>query len=361
MSTAAQHLRALATERFPTLTPAEERLLDWVADGEEAHYESPTNADHALRWTDTWGPERTIHAELLRWLCVDRNAIRHVDPKGLSIHGARIDGTLDLRMVTMPFPIFLVRCALRQPMRLEFAEVRVLGIIGSTTQAIHGTGMVVHGNLQLRDGFDARSGVDLFNATIGGDLDCEGGTFYRARGIALQADGAKIGGAVLLRNRFQAEGGVRLVGATIGSDLSCSGGTFHYPGGVALDASGAKIGGTVFLTQGFQAEGGVYLMGTSIGGHLGCEGGAFHHAGGIALSASGVKIGGALLLRNRFQVEGLVHLDNARIQEDLDCRGASFSGTALNGLVGEAMTVGRVSGSRRAKTYGKLDCFTLNH
>ena len=165
MSTAAQRLQALATMRFPTLTPAEELILRQVATGEEAQYENPNDAENDLRQADTWGPERTIHAEVLRWLCVDRGAIRHIDPKGLSIHGARVDGELDLRMITIPFPLFLVRCALREPVNLEFAEVRMLGIIGSTSQAIYGNGVVVHGDLRLRDGFDAQGEVNLIGAS----------------------------------------------------------------------------------------------------------------------------------------------------------------------------------------------------
>jgi hypothetical protein len=106
MNTAPQRLRALVTKRFPTLTPAEEHLLSCVTDGQEAHYESTNNDENDPRQGDTWGPERTIHAEVLRWLCIDYAAIRYVDPKGLLIHGARIDGTINLSMITIPFPLF---------------------------------------------------------------------------------------------------------------------------------------------------------------------------------------------------------------------------------------------------------------
>jgi hypothetical protein len=68
-------------------------------------------------------------------------------------------------MVTIPFPLFLVRCALREPVNLEFAKVRMLGIIGSTSQAIYGNGVVVHEDLRLRDGFDAQGEVNLIGAS----------------------------------------------------------------------------------------------------------------------------------------------------------------------------------------------------
>jgi hypothetical protein len=58
-----------------------------------------------------------------------------------------------------------VRCALREPVNLEFAKVRMLGIIGSTSQAIYGNGVVVYGDLRLRDGFDAQGEVNLIGAS----------------------------------------------------------------------------------------------------------------------------------------------------------------------------------------------------
>jgi hypothetical protein len=309
MSTAAQHLRALATERFPTLTPAEERLLGRVADGKEAHYETTIDGEKDLQQANTWGTDRIIHAEVLRWLCVDRDAIRHIDPQGISIHGARIDGSLDLSMVTIPFPLFLVRCAIRE-VNLAFAEVRLLGIEGSISESIHGDGMVVHGDLWLRHGFRAKGGVRLVNTTITGDLNCSGGQFRNEGGTALDAAGAKIGGSIILRQwkdaekdrlGFHAEGEVRLAGATIAGDLDCSGGTFHQAGGTALHADSAKIDGNVFLRQGFQAEGFVRFPGAHIQGHL-------------------------------------------------DCQGASFTGDAPNGLEGEAMVVGRALDWREVTT-----------
>jgi hypothetical protein len=350
MSTAAQRLRALATERFPTLTPAEERLMDCAADGKEADYKSPNDDENDLRQADTWGPERTIHAEVLRWLCVDRDAIRHIDPKGLSIHGARIDGELDLRMVTISFPLFLVRCAIRAPVNLAFAEVRLVGIEGSIGESIHGDGMVVHGDLWLRDGFLAKGGVRLVNVTIAGTLDCTGGRFLNEGGIALGASGAKIDGSMLLRQGFHAEGQVDLFGATIAGNLDCSGGTFHNEGGTALAGGGAKIDGSVFLSEGFQAQGEIDLAGATIAGHVGCDGGTFRNEGRTALGASGAKIGGSIFLRQGFHAEGFVHLDGTQIQGYLDCNSASFSGAAPNGLSGEAMTVGRLLDWRQVTT-----------
>src|ERR1700683_3703836 len=89
-------LVAMAQAEFPNLTEAERALLVFVdlknrAPGDFAHgglganSTDPTNDPaHA----DQWGPEREIRADLIRWLCVDPDASRMVEPAGLRILGS---------------------------------------------------------------------------------------------------------------------------------------------------------------------------------------------------------------------------------------------------------------------------------
>jgi hypothetical protein len=56
----------------------------------------------------------------------------------------------------------------------------------------------------------------------------------------------KINGNVLLHDRFQAKGGVRLTNARIGGLVECIGGSFEKPGDDA-----------VLLTEGAEIRGGV--------------------------------------------------------------------------------------------------------
>jgi hypothetical protein len=44
-----------------------------------------------------WGGDREIAADLIRWLCVDRNARVQIDPRGLQIQAAKIADNFDLR------------------------------------------------------------------------------------------------------------------------------------------------------------------------------------------------------------------------------------------------------------------------
>jgi hypothetical protein len=260
MSTAAWRLRTLATKRFSTLTAAEERLLDSVADGEEADYESPTNAKNDLRYADTWGPERTIRAEVLRWLCADPEASRQINPRGILIHAATIEGRLNLAYTTISVPLSLRHCAVKAGVNLVYADTRTLifeGSIlgGSGRAALNVTRAHVRGDVFLTDGFHAKGEVQLVGASIDGGLSCAKGTFHPPKGIALDAEGAHIGKGVLLGEGFHADGEVRLVGASIGYSLICTEGVFHNPTGVALDATRIEVSGDVDLRGWFRVEG----------------------------------------------------------------------------------------------------------
>jgi hypothetical protein len=57
---------------------------------------------------DTWPESRQVSAVLIRWLCTNPDAIKLVDPQGVLIVGAKVDDQLDLRDVTVPFPLKIV-------------------------------------------------------------------------------------------------------------------------------------------------------------------------------------------------------------------------------------------------------------
>jgi hypothetical protein len=97
----------LARSKFANLSPAELALLRFVASnrpavggfaavGQSSDPADPTNDPaHA----DEWSKVREVRADLVRWLCVDPEAIRRIDPQGLRVLGAKIVGTLNLSTV----------------------------------------------------------------------------------------------------------------------------------------------------------------------------------------------------------------------------------------------------------------------
>ena len=318
-------LEEMARKKFSFLSEAEIGVLEAAPDGTVADCrglggdEDLQNVDGTPRPPgEQWPETRNVRADLIRWLCVDREAREQVDPRGIQIRGARITEPLDLSFTKVLFPLGMFGCRLDQPLNLQWAKMPVLSLEGGWTGQIFADGLNVEGGLFLRNGFHAEGEVRLVGAAIGGDLNAEGGTFKNSNGYALNADGIKVTGRVFLRNGFSAEGEVRLLGATIGSDLDATGGRFKNSNGYALNADGIKVTGRVFLRNGFSAEGEVRLLGATIGGDLDAAGGRLKNSNGDALSADGIKVHGGVLLRDEFVAEGTVRLLGAEITGQLE-------------------------------------------
>ena len=90
-------LEDLARLKFtdPPLSVAEEKVVRNAPDGKDADCRDLGGGDEPEK-ADTWPASRNVRADLIRCLCVDREAREQVDPKGVRIQGARIKGRLDL-------------------------------------------------------------------------------------------------------------------------------------------------------------------------------------------------------------------------------------------------------------------------
>ena len=331
-----EELMRLAQARFPDLREAEMRILRAAPAGEEA-WCGPSQKDfdplNDPAKASTWGSERSIRAGLIRWLCIDREARGYVDPRGLQIHGARIEGPLDLSFVRVPFPLALQNCSFREEIRLRFLRIPTISFNGSWVRSINAECAKVKGTVALANGFCSDGEIQLAGVRIGNNLDCVAGRFRNFPGKALRADRVRVRGSVFFRNAFSAEGEVRLFGAEIGGNLECNDGTFLNATGNALSADRANVQGSVFLRDGFSAEGEVRLVGMQIGGNLECNGGKFKKGPSLALNADRIAVRGNLLLHSGFSADGEVHLVGAQIGNNLTCDAGVFKnpgGTALN-------------------------------
>jgi hypothetical protein len=131
------------------LTPAERRLLARVADGEEADFSAPDEGQNDPTQGAAWGPERTIRAAFLHWLCTDAQAAACVPPKGIRIRGARIEGPLDFEGATLLHRLSLIRCAIPEGILLTDARARRIDLSGSYIRGLHADGLAVEGDLVL--------------------------------------------------------------------------------------------------------------------------------------------------------------------------------------------------------------------
>jgi len=131
-------------------------------------------------------------------------------------------------------------------------------------RAILATGLTVHATVRLDAGFHVRGILELINAKIEGDFNCNGGIFDFPGEETLYADGITISGAFFLEEA-RINGLLRLVQATIGQGLFANKTAFDLTGRfrdrlgaqsvsaeeLGLDvcgvyASAAKIGGPFY-------------------------------------------------------------------------------------------------------------------
>ncbi len=244
----AYDLMAAARAKFGELSAAEEKLLRCAESGDIAYCgPSETDDDPANdpAKADGWGKERTIRARLIRWLCIDAEASKHVDPRGIQVHAARIgelpdENDLDLSGGSIPFRLAFWFCNFRVPLGLTDARIVGLNLAGTRIPGLLADRVAVSGSVFLRNGFHIEGEVSLLRARIGGDLNCSAGTFLNRGGCALSADGIKVASAVFLRHRFKVEGEVRLVGAEIGGQLDCGGAQFGDTSRVDLENATVK-------------------------------------------------------------------------------------------------------------------------
>jgi hypothetical protein len=320
------------------LTPAERRLLERVADGEEADFSAPDEGQNDPAQGAAWGPERTIRAAFLHWLCTDAQAAACVPPKGIRIRGARIEGPLDFEGATLLHRLSLIRCAIPEGILLTDARARRIDLSGSYIRGLHADGLAVEGDLVL-SGLICAGAVRLLGARIRGVLSCTGARLENPNGNALNADGMTVEGDVFLDEGFHATGAVRLLGARIRGVLSCRGARLENPNGNALNADGMTVEGDVFLDEGFHATGAVRLLGAHIRGNLECTGARLENPNGDALSADGMTVEESVFLDEGFHATGAVRLLGARIQGQLSCTGARLENPSGDALSADGMTV----------------------
>lgn len=341
-----ENLRQLASRKFhsPSLTGAEEKLLSAAVIGEIAwlgpskdKFDKTNDPAHAATWQD-----RTIRADLIRWLCIDSEAGKYLSPTGVGLGGACVDGTLDLSRVLIRYPLALTSCSISGGLLLTMAETRSLNLECSHIGPINAREVVIGGAMLLRFS-RVIGGVDLIDASLRSYLTCSGARFANPGRAALDANSATFGGGVYLnswgnRGPFRAYGEVVLLNAQIGGPLDCNGGYFLHRRHVSIRASSTTIKGGVSLGFGFRANGRVELTGADIGGEFNCTAGYILASAKkvqprlVALSMDRVKIGGAALFsasnettRVRVScIRGKTSLVGARIGGALTCLGTRF-------------------------------------
>ena len=240
-------LEGMAREKFGQLSRAEivlvrsapTREFDWAGASDD-----PDDPSNDPQHAGSWGPERTIRAPLLIWLCSDPAASRLVHPSGAGIKGARIVGPLDLSYQTVPFPLTLVRCVIADGIDVSYGRLRGLDLRASVTGPITGIMATIQGDVTLTFG---SYGQVLFNrASIDGSLDFSAAQVESDDPPAVSAVEAVIGSDAVFHQGFSTNGLVDFRLARVGRALSFNHARFFGSQDNGLNAERAFIQGTIY-------------------------------------------------------------------------------------------------------------------
>ncbi|WP_186400975.1 hypothetical protein [Stappia sp. P2PMeth1] len=287
---------------------AEEQLLAECRSGEPVVLGDGTRPDYA-------SPERTIRADLLRYLILGGCEAFRTHERGVQVKGAWIDGNLDLAFATARGATVLRNCGFPDGIEADQAALQRLDLEGSRLKGLSANGCQVTGDVWL-DGVETSASVLLAGATIGGQLACEGAKLVGGDGKALNAQGSRITSDVFLSG-LTSKGEVSFSGARIGGQLGCDVATLDGGGGMALNAQGAQIADDVFL-NGLTSKGEVSFCGARIGGQLSCEGAKLVGRGGKALNAQRLRVERGFFWRGVGSVTGAVDLVSAHVSDLVD-------------------------------------------
>lgn len=294
-----------AAERlFGSITEAEKRMLraedsNLAICGPDVNDSNPANNPES---GELWGEERTIRADVIRWLCRNAGALGRRASNGINVYGAKTVGVLDLSYEDVHLPLVFRRCYFNDEIWLKNAKILSLNLTGCRTRRILADGLQTAYHIFFGNGFHAKGEVLFRDASIGGSFNAVGATFeYEPSEMSsanpsnsLGCDRIKINGSMLLR-RSSFKGEVGLAGAFIGSNLEFDGSTLENP---------------------FAAQ----------------DGSKF------AIRADRITVNGSVFMRHQFSSKGSVRLINAKIGT-LDCTSATIEGDGKNGFNAEVAAI----------------------
>lgn len=299
------------------LTPVERRVWDAFPFGTGIDFREVADEDPADG--PSWGPERTVRAEVLRALLIGGPA-HDGEIGGLNLTGARITGQLDLTYGTVRHAVRLRSCHFEQTPRLYGAEMRALALSDSVLPGLTAGNLRVDGVLRLSC-CRVSGPVQLKGATVSGAVFLNGARLGdpdapvtpgadAPEEAVLQLNHAVIGTDVWAVG-LVAHGQVRLNGATVGGQVNLDDAELRAPGGTALHAEALSVG-TDLRAMCLRAHGRVNLSGARIPHHLNLAYARLSNPDGQALRASSCVIG-ELWLRDAAPIEGAVNLRRSQV------------------------------------------------
>ncbi|USX51355.1 hypothetical protein [Lentzea sp. HUAS12] len=330
------------------------------------------------QWLTCTEPDDVVPAELIRELLLGRHG--ELDPSGVRLRGARVDGALNLTRVKASVGLAFTDCTIEKPITALYASLPALIFNGGRCAGIHADSLHVDTVLFLRSGVrivsDSEPGaVRLVGAHIGEDLDLAGAEITNTAGPALEAGGLEVDGVVILRGGTRLRGhgrhgAINLTAARIRSDLDLSEAEITTTAGPGVLLGSATVNGSILLQDGVRisAHGdGLDLRGAHVVGRIGLAQARITSTSGAALNGNSVQVDGHLVLSDGSELSGhgesgAVSLIGGRVGGVISVAGTKItnaSGPAINAdraRVGDSIAI---SDRTRLAAGGEASAFRM--
>jgi len=238
----------VSSDGHPPATSAATRLLDGLADGTDVRFELSD------------GSRSQVDASELRAALVSTPV--DADPRPMTVSGADITGTLDLRNVMVDVPLVFENCAFDQPVRLDGAMLEGLTFVGcSLVPGILANGCTIRHDLVI-DRTTVRgahpsiasmrqtAAIWLCEAHLGGRLLIRNDAVVDgAGGRCIQADRIVVGANIRVLSGSTLIGQLRLLSAQVAGSLDLISSTVSTEHVVAVELAEARFGGSIFVAR----------------------------------------------------------------------------------------------------------------
>ena len=241
------NLVKLAKQKFGVLNRAEQLLvaaaavrnLVWLGPSPD-----PSDPSNAVTHGDKWGPERSVRAEVIRWLASDPGAAAFVHPSGPGFAGARVTGEIDFSYLVLPRPITMLDCYIPDGIDLTYSHTQGIDLRRSLTGTIDADSAIIDGDLSMLNGHYAA--VSMFRTHLTGNLDFIGAQVSSSGESSIVATEATIGGDADFHQGFTTDGLIDFRFAKVGHSLSFNDAHFRGAGDSGLNAERAVVAGLIY-------------------------------------------------------------------------------------------------------------------
>jgi hypothetical protein len=335
------------------LTEPERSLWAAFPRGAWADLRASDPAADDLDGAGSWGPARTVRAEVISALLLGACAAEPGHSPAVRLRGARITGRLDLLGATLNCPLVCEYCHFDGEPRFVESSTKTVRLVHSRLPGFNGTRMRLDGILNFWSSV-VDSVIRLDQAKVAGQVCLREVTAGTGDGdVAVAADGLAIDGNLDAIGLI-ARGLVRLGGAQISGTADLANARITGCGERALRLSNAVIGGRL-LCEGISAEGELRLHNTQVGASIGLSGAHLSARSGAALNAGGLTVAGGVFCLNGFTAEGEVRLIGARLGANLALAGAVLSNPGKVALNLDRAAIGDCDGTGIACS-GQISC-----